>query len=127
MTHRGRLKRATAPPAHTPTRPLAHRRRHSAYAGMPYFDPYEIFQQQTTTTLMALLLIHDVMNPKGVARTAASDLQHPLSIFAKNQVVCTRWFARGGLRARRRRGVCCAPLLCAAATDLRTFRARSLR
>merc|ERR1712099_22783 len=31
-----------------------------AYGGMPFFKPYEIFQQETTNALMAALLIADV-------------------------------------------------------------------
>jgi hypothetical protein len=31
-----------------------------AYGGMPYFKPYEIFQQETTNAVMAALLISDV-------------------------------------------------------------------
>ena len=33
-----------------------------AYGGMPYFKPYEIFQQETTNALMASVLIYDVTN-----------------------------------------------------------------
>lgn len=41
-----------------------------AYGGMPYFKPYEIFQQETTNALMAALLLYDVANPT----TGVSDL-----------------------------------------------------
>ena len=37
-----------------------------AYAGMPYFKPYEIFVQDTTNALMAAVLISDVTDKTSV-------------------------------------------------------------
>ena len=31
-----------------------------AYGGMPYFKPYEIFQQETTNAVMEAMLVADV-------------------------------------------------------------------
>jgi len=55
-----------------------------AYGGMPYFPPYEIFQQETTNAVMAALLIYDVTkessgaNPKNRAKY---NIKTPLEIF----------------------------------------------
>jgi hypothetical protein len=58
-----------------------------AYGGMPYFEPYEIFQADTTNSLMAAILIYDVSrntkknsgaNPKNKAKY---NIKTPLEIF----------------------------------------------
>lgn len=41
-----------------------------AYGGMPYFKPFEIFQQETTNGLMGALLIADTQQPDSVAHPA---------------------------------------------------------
>ena len=49
-----------------------------AYGGMPYFKPYEIFQQDTTNAVMAALLIADVTVPDS-----------PVSDFVTHALTCT--------------------------------------
>jgi hypothetical protein len=41
-----------------------------AYQGMPFYAPYEIFEQDTTNAVMAAMLFHDVFNTKGPAYPA---------------------------------------------------------
>jgi len=55
-----------------------------AYGGMPYFKPYEIFQQETTNALMASVLIYDVTNANSGAspkNKAKYGITTPLEIF----------------------------------------------
>jgi hypothetical protein len=40
-----------------------------AYGGMPYFKPFEIFQQETTNAVMAAMLIADVKNKDSAVST----------------------------------------------------------
>jgi hypothetical protein len=39
-----------------------------AYGGMPYFKPYEIFQQETTNAIMEALLVADITSGDGAVR-----------------------------------------------------------
>jgi len=55
-----------------------------AYGGMPYFKPYEIFQADTTNSLMAAQLIYDVTNPNAGGNPknrAKFNIRTPLEIF----------------------------------------------
>jgi len=51
-----------------------------AYDGMPYFKPFEIFQQDTSNAVMAAILIHDLNNSKAVANPHVQ-LENPLELF----------------------------------------------
>jgi very-long-chain (3R)-3-hydroxyacyl-CoA dehydratase len=51
-----------------------------AYQGMHHFRPVEVFQQETSSAVMALLLIHDVCNDHSAANPA-TPLRHPLTLF----------------------------------------------
>jgi len=51
-----------------------------AYDGMPYFTPFEIFQQDTSNAVMGAILIHDVRNPKSIAHPEVA-LGNPLEMF----------------------------------------------
>jgi hypothetical protein len=55
-----------------------------AYGGMPYFTPFEIFQQETTNAVMAALLIHDINNSNGPSNPANRekfDTTNPFNLF----------------------------------------------
>lgn len=55
-----------------------------AYGGMPYFRPYEIFQQETTNAVMAALLIYDVTRPTSGANPKNKtkySVKTPLELF----------------------------------------------
>jgi len=54
-----------------------------AYDGMPYFTPFEIFQQDTSNAVMGAILIHDVRNPKSIAHPEVA-LGNPLEMFREN-------------------------------------------
>jgi len=41
-----------------------------AYQGMPFYAPYEIFEQDTTNAVMAAMLFHDINNKEGSAYPA---------------------------------------------------------
>eukprot|EP00729_Bicosta_minor_P012705 gene12705-24122_t len=41
-----------------------------AYQGMPFYKPYEIFEQDTTNAVMAAMLFHDINNAAGPAHPA---------------------------------------------------------
>jgi len=55
-----------------------------AYGGMPYFTPFEIFQQETTNACMTALLVHDIRNgkaPSNPANKAAHGITNPMDLF----------------------------------------------
>jgi len=54
-----------------------------AYDGMPFFKPYEIFEQDTSNAVMSAILIHDLNNPKAVANPSVP-LHNPLEMFKYN-------------------------------------------
>lgn len=54
-----------------------------AYDGMPFFKPYEIFEQETSNAVMSAILIHDLNNPKAVANPNVQ-LKNPLALFSQN-------------------------------------------
>jgi hypothetical protein len=54
-----------------------------AYEGMPFFVPYEIFEQQTSNAVMCSILLHDLGNLKSVAHPDIS-LRNPLELFKYN-------------------------------------------
>jgi len=54
-----------------------------AYDGMPFFQPYEIFEQETSNAVMSAILIHDLNNPKAVANPSVP-LKNPLALFSQN-------------------------------------------
>jgi len=67
-----------------------------AYAGMPYFKPYEIFVQDTTNALMAAVLISDVTDKTSVANPAnraAKGIKNALELFKFNSVHGGLWRA----------------------------------
>lgn len=67
-----------------------------AYGGMPYFKPYEIFQQDTTNAMMASVLIADVTKPGSVANPANREkfnIKNTLEIFKHNSVHGGVWRA----------------------------------
>jgi len=58
-----------------------------AYAGMPYFKPFEIFQQDTTNSVMAGMLVHDTTVPTSAAAPAnrnAFGIANPMELFKQN-------------------------------------------
>jgi len=65
----------------TATASVVHNRQFAwAYDGMPYFKPLEIFEQETSNAVMSAILIHDINNPKAVARPDVP-LRNPLEMF----------------------------------------------
>jgi len=54
-----------------------------AYDGMPYFTPFEIFEQETSNAVMGAILVHDLRNPKAVANPSVR-LGNPLELFKEN-------------------------------------------
>lgn len=76
----------------TATKSVVHNRTFKwAYGGMPFFKPYEIFNEETTNALMAALLVADVQNKNASikARKANSDKSiknEPLAVFRSNQL-----------------------------------------
>eukprot|EP01114_Cavostelium_apophysatum_P017977 TRINITY_DN545_c0_g1_i1.p1 TRINITY_DN545_c0_g1~~TRINITY_DN545_c0_g1_i1.p1 ORF type:complete len:531 (+),score=139.84 TRINITY_DN545_c0_g1_i1:67-1659(+) len=54
-----------------------------AYDGIPYFKPYEIFEQDTSNAVMSAILIHDINNPKAAANPTFP-LHNPLELFKYN-------------------------------------------
>jgi len=54
-----------------------------AYSGMPYFKPFEIFDQDTSNAVMSAILIHDINNPKAAANPN-TPLHNPLEMFKYN-------------------------------------------
>jgi hypothetical protein len=60
-----------------------------AYGGMPYFKPYEIFDQETTNAVMAAMLVHDVRNSSAPARPvnrSQAGIRNGLELFRHGQV-----------------------------------------
>ena len=56
-----------------------------AYIGMPFFTPYEIFQQETTNAVMCAMLLHDSQNTEGSAFPANKDkygIDNPIKLFS---------------------------------------------
>jgi len=54
-----------------------------AYDGMPYFQPFEIFSQETSNAVMCSILVHDLNNPKAAANPDVT-LLNPLELFKYN-------------------------------------------
>jgi len=68
----------------TSTASVVHNRQFAwAYDGMPYFPPLEIFSQETSNSVMTAILLHDLSNPKAVARPSYA-LRNPLELFKHN-------------------------------------------
>lgn len=63
-----------------------------AYGGMPAFN-FEIFKQETTTSIMAALLVHDLLNPQSPKNPNGSSkkLHNPLLLFSKQSVHGGLW------------------------------------
>jgi hypothetical protein len=60
-----------------------------AYGGMPYFKPYEIFQQETTNAVMGGLLIADVTqgdSAKNPKNRKMYDIKNTMELFKHNSV-----------------------------------------
>ena len=56
-----------------------------AYQGMPFYKPYEIFEQDTTNAVMAAMLFHDINNTEGSAYPANREkfkIKNALELFA---------------------------------------------
>jgi hypothetical protein len=51
-----------------------------AYDGMPFFRPFEIFDQDTSNAVMAAILIYDLRSSKSIAQPT-SPLKNPLEMF----------------------------------------------
>eukprot|EP00286_Rhodomonas_abbreviata_P024635 CAMPEP_0181296710 /NCGR_PEP_ID=MMETSP1101-20121128/4849_1 /TAXON_ID=46948 /ORGANISM="Rhodomonas abbreviata, Strain Caron Lab Isolate" /LENGTH=560 /DNA_ID=CAMNT_0023401593 /DNA_START=18 /DNA_END=1700 /DNA_ORIENTATION=- len=67
-----------------------------AYGGMPYFKPYEIFQQETTNALMAGMLVADVVQKSSVAdpkNRKYFGIKNTLELFKHNSVHGGLWRA----------------------------------
>jgi len=65
------------------------------YGGLPYWG-YEIFKQETTNAVMAAMLMHDVLNPKGpksAANRAAFKISNSLELFRTQAVHGGLWRA----------------------------------
>jgi hypothetical protein len=68
----------------TATASVVHNRQFAwAYDGMPYFNPLEIFEQETSNAVMSAILIHDLCNPKAVAHPTVP-VRNPLELFKEN-------------------------------------------
>ena len=52
----------------------------AAYGGFHLFKPLEVMYQETSNAVMFALLVHDVVNPKAAARTAAKDRENPYQV-----------------------------------------------
>merc|ERR1719272_428708 len=56
-----------------------------AYQGMPFFKPYEIFQQETTNAVMAAMLfsdINDASSPAHPANRETHKIKNTLELFS---------------------------------------------
>lgn len=65
-----------------------------AYGGMPYFKPYEIFQQETTNAVMEALLVADITqtdNSSNPANRAKYNIKNSLELFKFNSVHGGAW------------------------------------
>ena len=70
----------------TSTASVVHQRSFAwAYDGMPFFPPMEIFEEKTSSALMAALLIHDITNQNAVANPAVK-LDNQMEIFMNQSV-----------------------------------------
>ncbi|KAJ8605349.1 hypothetical protein CTAYLR_002327 [Chrysophaeum taylorii] len=89
--HAGHLASSTVAPS-TATLSVIHNRTFAwAYGGMPAFN-FEIFKQETTTAVMAALLVHDLLNVKGPKHPAqTTKLKNPLMIFSSQSVHGGLW------------------------------------
>ena len=55
-----------------------------AYGGMPFFKPYEIFEQETTQAVMCAAFLNDALNPKAQRKKNAEKKdENPLELFSK--------------------------------------------
>jgi len=63
-----------------------------AYDGMPFFQPIEIFTQETSNAVMCAILLHDLNNPKAVANPDVP-LGNPLELFKHNSFHGGLWRA----------------------------------
>ena len=54
-----------------------------AYDGMPFFVPFEIFDQNTSNAVMSGILVHDLRNKQAVANPSVP-LRNPLELFKHN-------------------------------------------
>jgi hypothetical protein len=71
-----------------------------AYGGMPYFKPYEIFQQETTNALMAAILAANIIQSDSKANPAnriKHGVKNTLELFKHNSVHGGMW--RAGYKA----------------------------
>lgn len=59
-----------------------------AYAGMPYFKPYEIYVQDTTNALMAAVLISDITDKTSAVSTVFETLYFMVNAFFITIQVC---------------------------------------
>jgi len=65
----------------TSTASVVHNRQFAwGYDGMPYFVPFEIFEQQTSNAVMTAILINDLNDPRTVAHPNIA-LENPLALF----------------------------------------------
>lgn len=67
-----------------------------AYGGMPYFKPFEIFQQETTNGVMGAMLIYDATSAGSAANPANRkkfDIENTLELFKWNSVHGGVWRA----------------------------------
>eukprot|EP00605_Chrysophyceae_sp_TOSAG23-4_P001425 GSChrysophyteH1.ASY1.ANO1.1553.1 assembled CDS len=67
-----------------------------AYGGMPYFKPYEIFQQETTNGVMGALLIYDTTDNKSAANPKQRKrltIDNTMELFKHNSVHGGVWRA----------------------------------
>ena len=67
-----------------------------AYGGMPYFKPYEIFQQETTNGVMGAMLIYDTIDKKSAANPKQRKqymIDNTLELFKHNSVHGGVWRA----------------------------------
>jgi hypothetical protein len=67
-----------------------------AYGGMPYFKPYEIFQQETTNGVMGAMLIYDTTDKKSASNPKnrkSYEIDNTLELFKHNSVHGGTWRA----------------------------------
>jgi hypothetical protein len=68
----------------TSTASVVHNKKFAwAYDGMPFFQPLEIFEQETSNAVMSAILVHDLSNPQAVANPNVP-LKNPLEMFKYN-------------------------------------------
>jgi hypothetical protein len=61
-----------------------------AYQGMPQFKPIEVFQEETSSAVMGLLLVHDVRNVNSAANPN-TELRNPLEVFTDSSFHGGAW------------------------------------